>query len=131
MQVRREQSAGIYTIHAYRSDEVILNSPRPDEQLLSLRRSFVITPEQLQQDWPPGSLAKTHGDDLSALAELDMEVLLLGTGRSLHFPGTELLAALIGLGIGYEVMNSAAACRTYNILASEGRRVAAAIILEE
>lgn len=131
MQVRREQSDGIYTIHAYRSDEVILNSPRPGEQLLSLRHSFIITPEQLQQEWAPESLAQTRGDDLTALAELDMEVLLLGTGRSLHFPGTEQLAALIGLGVGYEVMNSAAACRTYNILASEGRRVAAAVIIEK
>jgi uncharacterized protein len=130
MQVRREQSEGIYSIHAYRGDEVILNSPRPGEQLLSLRHSFIITPEQLQQEWAPESLAQTRGNDLEALAELDMDVLLLGTGKSLHFPGTEQLAALISLGIGYEVMNSAAACRTFNILAAEGRRVAAAIIIE-
>jgi uncharacterized protein len=131
MQVRREQSAGIYSIHAYHGDEVILNSPQPGERLLSLRRSFIITPEQLQPDWSPESLEQTRGEELAALAELDMDVLLLGTGKSLHFPGTEQLAALISLGIGYEVMNSAAACRTFNILAAEGRRVAAAIIIEE
>jgi uncharacterized protein len=131
MQVRREQSVGIYSIHAYNGDEAILNSPRPGEHLLSLRSSFIITPEKLQQDWPPESLANARADDLATLAELDIDVVLLGTGRNLHFPGTEQLAALIGLGIGYEVMNSAAACRTFNILAAEGRRVAAAVIIEK
>ncbi len=130
MQVRREQNDGIYTVHAYRSDEVILNGPRPGE-LLALRHSFVITPEQLLDEWTPTSMAQIRGDELAALSELDVEVLLLGTGQQLHFPGTEQLAALISLGIGYEVMNSAAACRTYNILASEGRRVAAAVIIEK
>ncbi len=130
MQVRREESDGIYTVHAYRSEEVILNGPQPGE-LVAMRHSFVITPEQLLDDWAPESLEQARDEDLAALAELDAEVLLLGTGQKLHFPGTEQLAALISLGIGYEVMNSAAACRTYNILAAEGRRVAAAVILEK
>ena len=129
MQVRREQSSGIYTVHAFRGGEVIFNSPRMGE-LLSLRSSFIITPERLLEDWPPDTLANAHGDDIAVLGELDAEVLLLGTGTQLHFPGTEQLAALIGLGIGYEVMNSVAACRTYNLLAADGRRVAAAVIIE-
>ena len=74
MQVRREQSVGIYSIHAYNGDEAILNSPRPGEHLLSLRSSFIITPEKLQQDWPPESLANARGDDLATLTELDIDV---------------------------------------------------------
>jgi len=135
MQVSREQATGIYTVHACNSKEVVLNSPNPEdprdeEQRVLLQNSFVITPEQLRTDWPPGSLEQVKGDDLTELAKLEPEVLLLGTGKALRFPATEQLAALIGLGVGYELMNTAAACRTYNILASEGRKVAAAIILE-
>ncbi len=130
MQVRREQSNGIYTVHAFHGDEVVLNSTRPGE-LLSLSSSFIITPELLHHEWPPVSLAQASAEDMALLAELEADVLLLGTGEILHFPGTEQLATLISLGIGYEIMNSAAACRTYNILAAEGRRVAAAVIIEK
>ena len=57
-------------------------------------------------------------------------VLLLGTGARQRFPSPRLAAELAALGIGVEVMDSAAACRTYNVLAAEGRQVAAALYLE-
>lgn len=69
-------------------------------------------------------------DDLAALTALqaEVDVLLLGTGRSIARAPAELVAALVPLGIGVEAMDSAAAARTYNVLLSEGRRIAAALL---
>lgn len=135
MKVSRELAEGLYTIHACREDAVVINSPRGEDGVdedgrLTLQQSFIISPRQLFHEWPPTSIGALEAKHLSALPELKLEVLLLGTGKQLRFPAGEQLAALVALGIGYEVMDSAAACRTYNVLAGEGRRVAAAIIIE-
>ena len=66
----------------------------------------------------------------TALAGLDREIVLLGTGNVLRFPRPELMRPLAQAGLGIEVMDRKAACRTYNILASEGRRVAAALLFD-
>ncbi len=135
MKFSRELSEGLYTIHAYRDDEVVVNSPRAEEGVdedgrLTLRQSFVISPQHLLREWPPAAIGEVEAAHLTMLAELGLEVLLLGTGKTLRFPAAEQLAALVSLGIGYEIMDTAAACRTYNVLAGEGRRVGAAIIIE-
>jgi len=57
------------------------------------------------------------------------ELVILGTGRRQRFPRTELIAPLVRAGIGWEVMDTGAACRTFNVLVAEGRRVAAALLL--
>lgn len=72
--------------------------------------------------------ALTHSV-FAALAQLPVEVLLLGTGPRLHFPHPSLTEPLRAAGIGLEVMDTGSACRTYNILLSEDRRVAAALIV--
>ncbi len=136
MKFTREISEGLYTIHAYSPDRVVLNSPaahdnRDEEGRIALRQSFIVSPEQLLPEWGATSLAQLQTEDLQPIQEMAPEIFLLGTGSSLQFPDKELLAAMIELGMGYEVMNSPAACRTYNILAGEGRQVAAAIILEK
>jgi uncharacterized protein len=135
MQFSRELAEGLYTIHACRDAEVVINSPRAEERTgeegkLILSESFIITPLQLMREWPPGAIDELEAEHLAAIKGLGLEVLLLGTGRTLRFPAAAQLAALVSLGIGYEVMDTAAACRTYNVLAGEGRRVAAAIIIE-
>ena len=68
-------------------------------------------------------------DDFATLAGLGAEILLLGTGNSLRFPSPALLQPLMAARTGLEVMDTRAACRTFNILAAEGRKVAAAILL--
>lgn len=135
MKFSRELSEGLYTIHAYREGEVIINSPRIEDGVdedgrLSLHQSFIISPQRLIREWPPVAIDQIEAQHLSTLSELGVEVLLLGTGRLLRFPDPDQLASLVSLGIGYEVMDTPAACRTYNILAGEGRKVGAAIILE-
>lgn len=64
------------------------------------------------------------------LAELGVEVVLLGTGSRLRFPPPRLTQALVEAGVGLEVMDVQAACRTYNILVAEERRVAAALLFQ-
>ena len=135
MKFSRELSEGLYTIHAYGDDEVVINSPGVDEGVdedgrLTLRESFIISPRQLLREWPPAAINELKAEHLAAFEGLGLEVILLGTGKTLRFPAAEQLAALVSLGIGYEVMATPAACRTYNILAGEGRAVGAAIIIE-
>src|SRR5439155_16864051 len=71
-------------------------------------------------------LAPEH---LAALAALDREIILLGTGARQRFPSPEIMRSLLRSGVGVEVMDVQAACRTYNILLAEDRRVAAALLI--
>ena len=112
-----------YYVTGYDEGTILINgSPRTS--------SFIISLETLIEDWPP-----THIDDLRVhhiqpLLQLEPELVLIGTGSRLKFPAIEHYAALIQQNIGVEIMDSAAACRTYNILLGEGRKVVAGIILD-
>jgi uncharacterized protein len=94
-----------------------------------LTRSFLLAPDRLVEGWPVTSAAQLDVAAVDALAALTPEVVLLGTGARQVFPPREAQAALLRRRIGLEVMDNAAACRTYNLLAGEGRRVVAAIML--
>lgn len=98
-----------------------------NEQILS--RSFVIAPDTLIEDWTTATAETLSADDIAPLLALNPAVVLLGTGERQVFPATEVLAACLTRGIGIEVMNNAAAARTYSVLAGEGRRVAAAFLI--
>ena len=91
--------------------------------------SLVVLPDRILEDWNVPALDSLTREDIAALASLKPELVLLGTGESLRFPDAKLLATLMAEGIGAEVMDTRAACRTYNILAEEGRNVAAALII--
>ena len=97
--------------------------------------SVVLTAAGEQRDWPckaPEALSEAHFNSLIEGAPADAlpELVLFGSGRQLRFVHPRLLRGLIERGIGVETMDTAAACRTYNILAGEGRRVTAALLLE-
>lgn len=91
--------------------------------------SFAILPDELVPGVEVSDLDALSWADLHALHERELEILILGTGARQRFPGTALSAELAARRIGLEVMDSPAACRTYNILAAEGRRVGAVILL--
>lgn len=91
--------------------------------------SLIVTPEKVFPDWQPAPVKELLLEDMEQVISLGLQVLLLGTGRNLQFPPPPLMAGLAARGIGLEVMDTAAACRTYNILAGEGRRVGAALII--
>ncbi|MFO1422422.1 MAG: Mth938-like domain-containing protein [Candidatus Competibacteraceae bacterium] len=111
-----------YSITGYGPDWVRVNQQE-------FRRSVIVTPERLVSDWPPrtfGDLAEAH---FEAMKALEPEIVLLGTGRRQRFPHPSLIRCLLERGVGVEIMDTAAACRTYNIVMLEGRRVAAALLL--
>jgi uncharacterized protein len=93
-------------------------------------RSLLVLPDRLDAAWGPAAGEALQEAHLAPLAALAGHVLLLGTGARQRFPEASLLRPLIAAGLGLEVMDSGAACRTYNILVAEGRAVAAALIVE-
>lgn len=94
-----------------------------------LTRSFLLAPDRLVEDWPVQAVEQLDEAALAAIAALGPELVLLGTGARQVFPAPRVQARLLQRGIGVEVMDNAAVCRTYNLLAEEGRRVVAAMML--
>lgn len=137
MKFTQDTFGGGYAIRAYDTGTVTVigpGDPRGDTAVPRsevLTASFVIAPQRLLRDWLPRTYAELTPEHLSRLLELELEVLLLGTGAIFRYPPAALLEPLTNRGIGVEVMDSGAACRTYNVLAAEGRQVVAAILLDE
>jgi len=96
----------------------------------TLTRSFILSPDQLVEDWEVTGIGQLGVDDLAPALEQNPAVFILGTGERQVFPPVEVMAACLTRGIGIEVMNNASAARTFNVLAGENRRVVAAFILE-
>ena len=94
-----------------------------------LSTSFLLAPDRLVEGWPVADVAALDEQAGEAVRSLQPEVVLLGTGSRQRFPGAAFMAGFLRKGIGIEVMDNAAAARTYDLLAGEGRRVVAAFIL--
>jgi len=97
--------------------------------IIEFRENIVVTPEKIVTGWAPNGFDALVADDFAAVAALHPEVALLGTGTTIRFPHPRVTRALTDARIGLEVMDTPAACRTFNILAAEGRKVAVAILL--
>jgi len=93
-----------------------------------LTASFIIGPQHLVRDWPPQRFEELNEAHLQFIATLEPEVVLLGTGPKIRFPNHAWLRAFHQHGVGIEIMDNGAACRTYNILMAEGRNVVAGFI---
>jgi uncharacterized protein len=95
----------------------------------ALHRSFIVAPNALIEDWPVHDITTLAPGSLEPLLALQPELIVLGAGATQAFPPPATLAACLQRGVGLETMTNAAAARTYNVLASEGRRVVAAFLL--
>ena len=122
MKIEREQAEGKNMFTGYGEGYVAVNGTPHSS-------SLVVAGDRLITDWPARSLEELKPDHFAAILELKPEIVLLGSGASFRFPEPALLAPLYKAGIGVEVMDTPAACRTYNILLGEGRSVIAALIL--
>ncbi len=122
MKFHLQQNEGKNTFTGYGDGYVEVNRARYTE-------SLVVSGDRLVTAWPATSVEALGADHMAAIVELKPEIVLLGTGAALRFPEPSLLAPLYKAGIGVEVMDTPAACRTYNILLGEGRNVIAALIL--
>jgi uncharacterized protein len=123
LKFEREQAEGRNTFTGYGDGYVEVNRTR-------YTSSLVVTADRIVTEWPATSIDSLTADHLAAIVELQPEIALLGTGPKFGFPDPALLAPLYKAGIGVEVMDTPAACRTYNILLGEGRNVLAALIVK-
>jgi uncharacterized protein len=122
VKIERDEAQGRNTFTGYGEGYVEVNRKRHSS-------SLVVSGDRIVTDWPAASLESLAADHLAAIVELKPEIVLLGTGKTFRFPEPALLAPLHKAGIGVEVMDTPAACRTYNILLGEGRNVVAALIV--
>jgi len=122
MKLHLQTASGTHLFTSYGADHVAVNGVRHEH-------SLIVLPERIIQEWQAAEPKQLAAEHFSALAGLELEILLLGTGSKLCFPSPRLFQAMAQQGIGLEAMDTFAACRTYNILAAEGRKVAAALIL--
>jgi len=124
MKITLQTGPGVNLVRGFRPGEVRIG----DQTITS---SCLVTAESLTTDWPPqtpNALTLAHFDWVVAQ---EPEIVLLGTGTRQRFPDHAIVAALLGKRIGLEVMDTGAACRTFNILVAEDRRVVAALILRD
>ena len=121
MELQQDRGAGPF-IDAYQPGEL-----KVEQQ--SYHSSILVQTDKQVDIWAPRDLTQLTPADLQPLIALKPVLVLLGTGEKLTFPPLELLNSLYAAQIGVEVMDTAAACRTYNVLMAEGRDVLAALLL--
>ena len=122
MQLTLEQPDHAFVLRGADGHSALVNDRR-------LTRSFIVSPDALVEDWPAAAVGLLTPDMLQPLLALEPEVIIVGSGDRQAFAPAATQAACLQAGVGFEVMNNAAAARTFNVLAGEGRRVVAAFVL--
>lgn len=120
MKLHASSPSALNTFSGYGEGFVLVNGQRHEQNL-------IVVPEQLLP-WSAASFDALKEEDFRVFLELNLEILLLGTGPKQRFPHPRLTGALAAQRVGVEAMDLQAACRTYNILMAEQRRVAAALL---
>ncbi|HJS88380.1 MAG TPA: Mth938-like domain-containing protein [Steroidobacteraceae bacterium] len=123
MKFTLESNTRLNLVRAYSRTELRIGEQR-------IHSSCIVCAEELITEWPPARFEALTPAHLAAIFALQPEVVLLGTGERQRFPPAEIRAAFALRGVGLEVMDLGAACRTYNILVQEERRAVAALFLE-
>ncbi len=111
-----------YLITAYDDDGISVNG-KPFEQ------SLILANTQMDENWDVAAIEQLSSEHIEQVLSFKPELIIIGTGGRLIFPAVEIYSAIIQRGIGVDFMDTRAACRTYNILMSEGRGVVAGLIL--
>jgi uncharacterized protein len=121
MKMRADRMAGQNAIARHGPDGVVVNGIEHTESVLVPWRGEVVA-------WGAVSFESLAAEHFATVASLGPELVVFGSGMRLRFPAPALLRPLIDRGIGVETMDTAAACRTYNVLLAEGRTVVAALL---
>ena len=132
MKFTREASAGRYVIRSYGPGEISVlrtEGAGVEPTLETLTQSLILTPTRLISDWTPRQFDDLTPMHFDIFDELRPEVLLLGCGARQRFLPADLCLQLAQRGISVELMNTGAACRTYNVLLGDERNVAAALLM--
>ncbi|RKU03173.1 hypothetical protein C7H84_11390 [Burkholderia sp. Nafp2/4-1b] len=123
MKLHQDTSGALNTVTGYGPDYVDVNLQRHE-------RSVIVLPGAPVRDWPVSAFDALAPEHFAMLLDPAPELVIFGSGARLRFPHPRLVAALTAKRIGVETMDFQAACRTYNILMAEGRKVAAALLIE-
>ena len=121
MQLDPEQRSGNF-IRSFSAGEIHINNAVFTE-------SLIITTDSIIERWPPADIATLSIADFRDAIGFAPELIVFGSGLKQQFPPTEVTTEILQRGIGFEVMDTAAACRTFNVLVGDGRIVAAALLL--
>lgn len=121
MEFSLDNGSGTYQLKAYDNGYFKVNDQ-------TYNSSILIAPEYLMAPWRPSHFEALLASDFEGMLAFDPQVVLLGTGKTLRFPHPQIFSLLIEHKIGFEVMNTAAACRTYTVLMAEGRRVVCGLL---
>ena len=122
MKFTLEATSRVNLIRGYSSQEIRIGEHR-------LQTSCIVSADSLVDDWSPKTFAELAPEHLDSILALKPELVLLGTGPTQRFPPSSIRSAFTSRGVGLEVMDLGAACRTFNILVQEDRRVVAALFL--
>ncbi len=98
-------------------------------RIQSMKHSFILTPNQIIEQWRYSTVSEWSLESFKPLISQKPELVILGTGKNLTFPEQQALQSFHQAGIGVEVMNTASACRTFNVLVSENRFVVAGLLI--
>jgi uncharacterized protein len=121
MPLAEEIITGSYSVQAYDKGQITINEK-------NYHQSLILSAQEIIAPWPVNTVRELTTEHLQPIVEQKPEVVLLGTGEQQQFPDIEILGFFAQLGLGLEVMNNGAACRTFNILVAEDRQVVAALI---
>ncbi|HET7060610.1 MAG TPA: Mth938-like domain-containing protein [Nitrosospira sp.] len=122
MKLHLSTNTGQNLFTGYGAGYVLVNHVRYEHDV-------IVTPDRIIENWGAEGFDQLTPEDFRFLLSLHPELVLFGSGPILRFPHPRLTRALLESGIGIEVMDTSAACRTYNILMAEGRRVVAALLI--
>lgn len=120
MKFSEEHEDQQFVITGYNKDSVQINET-------DFQHGLIITADYFNPDWQPQAFTDLQPQHLDALFEAQPEIILLGTGVKQIVPKKSVYLRLIRSSIGFELMNTQAACRTFNILTADNRKVAAAL----
>jgi uncharacterized protein len=121
MKLHAEKGSGNY-IQSVTRDTILISGT-------SYAGPVIVSADRIIDGWAPRPVAELQLDDFQAALDLEPEVILFGTGTRHQFANNRLMINVMSRGVGFEVMATDAACRTYNVLAAEDRRVVAALLL--
>ena len=122
MKFAEDHNSANYKISAYDEESIAING-------LPHSQSLVLSPMELLTNWAPTNYADLRVDHLDEIYAMKPEIIILGTGQTQRFPPAEILRRLAKEQIGFEIMDTQAACRTFNILMAEDRTVVAGLFL--
>ena len=124
MKLQPDKQPSLNTVSAYGLNYIEINAQRYTNSLL-------LSPESPVVEWSCTRFEDIKTEDFEQIAKLEPAVVIFGSGERIRFPKPALIAPLIARNIGIETMDLQAACRTYNVLMAEGRKVVAALLIEK